>query len=207
MAVALPVAAGIDWIEAILPLLFLLFWIVSQVRALFGGAARDKPARPVVVRQPPRPPAADDEAHRELARQIEEFVRRSGAARPDSRASGSAAERRLRDAVTARPAAPRPRVTASRPPARAAVPPSPQQQPSALGSLGGHATDVARHVAGAFAHEIEHLSAGLGEGETAPRRAARTAAAAGIVAALRDPRTLRQLVIMREVLDRPVDRW
>ena len=71
MAAPLPLAAGLDWLEGILPLLFLLFWILSQVRNLFAGGA--KPPGPVVVRPMPRPPI-DEERHRERARQAGEVA-------------------------------------------------------------------------------------------------------------------------------------
>ena len=80
------------------------------------------------------------------------------------------------------------------------------QPPRPLGSLGGHATDVARHVKDAFAHEIEHLPSGLSRVD-APPAPPRTATGLDLAALIRDPATLRQLMIVREVLDRPVDRW
>ena len=32
------VAAGLDWLEGLLPVLFLMIWVVSQVMNLFRGA-------------------------------------------------------------------------------------------------------------------------------------------------------------------------
>jgi hypothetical protein len=220
MAAPLPLAAALDWLEGLLPVLFLIVWVVSQIRMLFARGDRGRAARPEAVRPAPRPaprpPAGDDDAQRELARQIEEFLRKPGgreARREPPRASGREAERpRPRRTTTPEPpprpraAKPGPPTTAARSPA-AVTPPREQPQP-ALGSLGGHATDVARHVRDAFAHEIDHLPAGLGQ----PAAAAATVkaaqhGAADLVSLLRDPVTLRQLVIMREVLDRPVERW
>jgi len=217
MAAALPLAAGLDWIEGILPLLFLLFWIVSQVRNLFAGAGRAKPAEPVVVRLPRRPQAADEEG--DLTRQIEEFLREASRQRPAAAPAGRPAgrddrprvtEKKVRRDAVAPPAPPGARTSpppvqgrrAGRPgPAPAAVEP---QRP--LGSLGGHATDVARHVKDAFAHEIEHLPSGLSRVDTAAASPL-TVAGLDLASLIRDPATLRQLMIVREVLDRPVDRW
>ena len=218
MAAALPLAAGLDWLEGILPLLFLLVWIVTQVRNLFRGGDRGQPAGPVVVRQPRpvRPPPRIDDMREDLARQIEEFVRRSsgeGAAAPPA---GRPRDRGDRPAPRGA-SAPPPRGTP--PPARRQRPvasgtrpqrtaPAPAAAPPSLGSLGGHATDVSRHVHDAFAHEIEHLPQGLaGGGAPAATATPARSPAADVVAALRDPVTRRQLVIVREVLDRPLDRW
>jgi len=217
MAAALPLAAGLDWLEGILPLLFLLVWIVTQVRNLFRGADRGRPAGPVVVRpaRQVRPPPRVDDMREDLARQIEEFVRRSsgeGAAAPPA---GRPRDRGGRPAPRGASAPPRGTPPPARPqrpvardtrPQRAAA--TPAATPPSLGSLGGHATDVSRHVHDAFAQEIEHLPPGLAGGGAAatPATPARSPAA-DVVAALRDPVTLRQLVIVREVLERPIDRW
>ncbi|MFM9058530.1 MAG: hypothetical protein ACKOSQ_05350 [Planctomycetaceae bacterium] len=216
MTAPLPLAAGIDGIEGLLAVLAVLFWIVAQVRNLFGNAGRNAPDGPV------RPRGDDAERHRELARQIDEMIRRGSGDRAAPqpavprrevvRPVESAAERRRRGDAAPRQVPPRPG-TPARPAARdqrgAAGPPSPQPSPAALGSLGGHAADVSRHVDGAFAHEVAHLSAGAAAERQAPTVAspAAPAAAAGIAALLRDPVTLRRLVIVREVLDRPVERW
>ena len=63
---------------------------------------------------------------------------------------------------------------------------------------------MARHVAAAFAHDLAHevpLAAVESSAvETAPL-------ADELLAALRSPAGLRQLILMREVLDRPTHRW
>ena len=71
---------------------------------------------------------------------------------------------------------------------------------------------IAEKVRQDFAKELEHLSTPL----TADRAiaspqpsggAATGSPAAEIVRSLRSPATLRELVVIREILDRPVDRW
>lgn len=205
MAAPLPLAAGLDWIEAILPFLFILFWIVSQIRNLFRGAEVAKPRGAAPARPAPRP-VADDDAHRELVRQIEEFVRRSGG----EQVRGPQPPRRQ-----AAPTAPRGRAAA--PPAGRGSPSVPKpalplpkpaaEQPRPMGSLGGHAGDVSSHVRDAFAHKLDHLPAGLGHADASAAPAASPKPAADIAALLRNPAALRQLVIVREILERPVDRW
>lgn len=214
-------AAGLDWLEGIVPLLIFLFWVASQVRSIFGGAGRDKAAGPVVVRPAPRPPLADDERHREIARQIEEFLRNSGSRNREAppappRQTESPAERRQRTEAASRDQPPRPpqpaqprrpqsRVPASAPRPAPTAPPRPNQPPPAIGSLGGHGADVSRHVEDAFAHDPNHVPAGPSRTGGGAARAG--TAAVDIAALLRDPTTLRNLVIVREVLDRPTERW
>lgn len=196
---ALPlIGAGLDWLEGLLPLLFLLFWIVSQIRGLFRGAAQRPP---VVV--PPRPRPAADDAQQEMRRQIAEFLRTAG--RPPE----SPAEQARRRKAGPRRAAERGSATPPRPPAAAVPPPIAGRK---VGGLEGHSGDVARHVNDAFAQQLGHLGhleAGLAKAarpapSAAPRR---TAAAAEIATLLRSPATVRQLVLMREILDRPEHRW
>lgn len=203
MAAPLPLAAGLDWIEGILPFLFILFWIVSQIRNLFRGAEVAKPRGPAPVRPAPRP-VADDDVHRDLVRQIEEFVRRSGgeqAREPQPsprRQPAPAAARGRKVGGRGAPPAPSP---APRPP----KPVAPQARE--MGSLGGHAGDVSSHVRDAFAHQLDRLPAGLGHADTPAAPVAAPQPAADIAALLRSPTALRHLVIVREILERPVDRW
>lgn len=189
------IAAGGDWLEGLLPLLFVLFWIVSQVFNVVrrvGGRQPPPAARPPAPPRP-RPRAGEDDVRTELERQIEEFLKTSG--RRAAPAGG---------AETTRPRPePKPR-TATPPPARPARPErGAGRAPVAVrpSPVGG----VARHVEDAFGHELEHLAPGLG-GEASAARETRPRAAA-IVEMLRDPVTLRHAVLLREILDRPVERW
>ncbi|MFM7107720.1 MAG: hypothetical protein ACKOZU_03840 [Planctomycetaceae bacterium] len=214
MAAPLPLAAG-EWLEALLPFLFLLFWVVSQIRNLFKAANQGRPQGPVVVRPVARP-AADDERQREITRQVEEFLRRASAEK-DPAARRPAGQRPRGPVPSPRAATPPPLPGAppARPPrqpvretrgARPSVTPA-AAPPPALGSLGGHGGDVARHVGDAFAHEMRHLEPGVGRTADADATAARAVPVADIAALLRNPATLRQMLLVREVLDRPVDRW
>lgn len=183
-------AAGFDWLEAVLPILFVAFWVVSQIVNAVQQAGKDRrqpPARPAV--KPPR----GAERRPDLERQIEEFLGR-GQLRPDRRPPPVKA----RGAKPSRPAAPQP------PP----LPRGPQPSAAVRGPRAG-GTDVADHVHDAFAHELDHIHSSLEKHDAAPetRRPAAAVAAAELTAALRNPLTLRQLILLREVLERPVDRW
>jgi hypothetical protein len=65
-------------------------------------------------------------------------------------------------------------------------------------------SDIADHVAGAFAHDLAHESPDRIAAAT-PR--AEPSAPSDLLAAIRSPGGLRQLILMREVLERPTHRW
>ncbi|MFM8891874.1 MAG: hypothetical protein ACKOTB_09695 [Planctomycetia bacterium] len=241
MAPGILFAAGFDWLEALLPFLFVAFWIVSQVIAAIKRLGNgQRPARPQPRFDPDRDPrgaapmargaprmdggdAAD--ARADLDRQIAEFLREMTERKqqPAGRAAGERA---------AGPAAPRPRSQKqARPPQPAAargaagsIPaagrrPAPEQaanreakREAKGGAVPATAAEptasVAAHVSEVFGKEMAHLRGDI-QGEAATTRLAAAAAspAQELVAMLRDPRTVRQLVLIREVLERPVDRW
>ena len=133
-------AAGLDWLENLLPFLFVAFWILSQVFAVFRRVVGNGgPAQPPVVRrpEPPRPelprpaPPPLPAGREELDQQIEEFLRRvtkEPAPKPIIR---------KKPLSTAKPAA-------TTKPVPTAQPPLPKP---------AVATDVASHVREAFAHD------------------------------------------------------
>lgn len=198
-------AAGIDWLDGLVPLLFVLFWIVSQVvtliRRVAGDGGRPGPA-PVV---PPRP--ADD-AREVLERQIGEFLRESRGDRGRAPAVKPVASR----PEPRRPKPPKPVQRQATPGAASRVPPPLPAAPPRLSDrhlqpLGEAGDDIAEHVDGAFAHDLRHRAAASSAAATVTGSASGGTIAADLAAALRDPATLRRLVLVREVLERPVDRW
>lgn len=222
-------AAGIDWLEGLLPLLFLLFWIISQVvnvvRNVVGRGQPQVP-QPAVPGRPRRPEVGrGDDVRANLERQIEEFLAQRAERRvepappslqpppsprpPSPQAPRPQSVRALRDA----PRAPESPSRSGREPAAPAQPQGirqPQAAAANLGSLGSHGGDIARHVRDAFADDLEHRRPRLGKptvGGPAEPVAAHPPEAHDLVTLLRDPTALRQLFIVREVLDRPVDRW
>ena len=217
-------AAAIDWLESLLPVLFVGFWILSQVFAIFrrvaggGEAAKGNGgARP----QPPAAPEAGPELRGDLQKQIEEFLRQATGERP--------VQPKPRPIAQPKPAAPRPVV------AKAVTPPAVSSRETApragvernVGSFAAGKTDVARHVQDAFAHDLKHDRPGVGlanaplragrsplagqpaAAPAAPKRTAKlpVSTAAELLEALRNPATIRQTILLREVLERPVDRW
>ena len=214
-------AAGLDWLEGLLPLLFVLFWIVSQVVNVFRNVAgRGQPRQQPPVEQVRRPRPEDEPVETvraDLERQIEEFLTQRAEQRgqpvpgPVRMPPRPQTPPRLQPA-RAKTEKPRP----ATPPSRGepviaetitktrSLPPSASQ----LGSLGSHGGDIARHVRDAFADDLGHRPSRLTQPAAAAEPAAtRPAAAHDLVTLLRDPTALRQLFIVREVLDRPIDRW
>lgn len=212
-------AAGIDWLEGLLPFLFILFWIVSQVVNLVrrvGGNGGRPAAAPI---RPPRPPVPGEppaDIRVELERQIEEFLRQTRGG-PQPPQAPRPAEPRKSPPPQPRPAAsrtdrPRPSSAA---PARRAPPALPSKKPQAaeriadrhLTPLGTAGDDIAEHVHDVFDQGLGQRDATLGPAQ-APSKATRAAAPADeLASALRDPAALRRLILMREILDRPVERW
>jgi hypothetical protein len=212
-------AAGLDWLETLLPLLFVLFWIVSQVVNVFRNVAgRGKPRQPAA---PPRPPVERvDDVRADLERQIGEFLKEKAPRRGEPAAEPvlippqpKPMPRPLpKPQVSPRPQPPRGKSERLKPAPMPAAGGAASAEASAaqaassgrLGSLGDHGGDVARHVQDAFAHDLEHRRArpAIAGGPVAARPAP-----GELAALLQDPNSLRQLFIVREVLDRPIDRW
>lgn len=199
MAVIL-LAAGLDWLEGLLPAVFVGFWILSQVFALFRRAPQQ--GGPVIVVQPaPREEIPRPDRER-LEREIEEFLleRRGGKKEAEPRVgspkpvpSGRRRPTRPTDGQRSPAEAKRPQI----PPPRSAAPASQPATPAADSS-------VAQHVQAAFAHDLAHERPS--PGGDAPARN-RPPVAGGLAALLRDPTTIRQMIVMREVLERPTSRW
>ncbi|MFM8292518.1 MAG: hypothetical protein ACKOC4_12585, partial [Planctomycetia bacterium] len=78
------------------------------------------------------------------------------------------------------------------------------------GSSTAQGVSVARHVQDAFGPELKHIASSLPGASPAGAESQRPGAATRaeeLASALRNPATLRQLVLLREILERPVDRW
>jgi len=240
--IVLPLAAN-EWLEGLVPFLFFVIWIVSQVVGVvrrLGGDGKIPEARPNAGRpvgpapgpvrevRPPVVAAGERErraAQEDLQRQIEAFRRgqAEGADRDPPRRTPQnppslpkAPPRREPVAVkSVNPAAPRGQEGARRPPSPVA--PRPAATPSRAGTvaanpppaiLGGHAGEIGRHVEGAFAHDLAHAGVRPGSADqsaVAPQTV--PTVAHDLVAMFRDPKTIRQVILLREVLDRPIDRW
>lgn len=204
-------AAGLDWLEGLLPVLFVLFWIVSQIWSVVrraGGPPREQAPRPAQRVRPqgkPVEPAVPDDVRGRLEQEIEAFLRDAERPRAPERPKPAPVKRRerpVRQPPTATPTARRVE--------RTAVPPALPRSPVTTADAGGErpasaafGSDVARHVSEAFATDLRHQIGAPVAAEATPP----PPAALDIARLLRDPESLRHLVIVREVLERPVERW
>lgn len=176
--------AGLGWLEGLVPFLFVLIWIVTNVVGAIRKAAQaaGPPAggRPPQVR-PARPP--------ELDREIEELLRRA--------IRGEAPPQQVKQAPV-RPA----KQQRSQKAKNETVGAPPVSRQASRTSTGG---DVARHVQEAFAKDLAHASPSGTAGHAAT--AAPPSPPIDLIAALRSPEDLRRLIIVREILDVPAHRW
>lgn len=186
-------AAGLDWLEGLIPLAVFVFWVLAQVvsflvRLAGGGEPAAPPPRPAGPRPPALPAPRADAGEREaIARQLEEFLGRSG--------RGGAAG--------VRPPRPRPR-----PPAP--VPPAPPRTAAGAHELRRLDTgDVARHVHEVFDHGVGQLApaAAARDERSVPPQPVPTGGIAEVLALVRSPAGIRQVLIARELLERPEHRW
>ena len=211
--------------------------VVGVVRRIGGGgkvaggdpnAGRPVGPAPGQVREvrPPVVPVGEPErraAQDDLQCQIEAFRRGQAAGgipdpprRTPSNPPALPKAPPRREPVAGKPAAARgqeggvrrsPAPTANRSaaaPARQGTPPANNPPPI----LGGHGGEIGRHVDGAFAHDLAHAGIRPGSSDqsaVAPQTV--PTVAHELVAMFRDPKTIRQVILLREVLDRPIDRW
>lgn len=171
-----PFAAGLDWLETLLPVLFVGFWILSQLFAI--GKKIVGPAAPREVRIPAPP------IDPELQSEIREFLERKFSMTPFDRKPAAAVRERAKASTTRR-----------------------ESRPS-----GG--PTITQKVREDFSKELAHLSTPLTERVGDARATVRdgspsrkVSAAAGLAAMLRSPESMRQIILLREILDRPVGRW
>lgn len=198
-------AAGLDWLEGLLPALFVGFWILSQVFALFRRAPQGRD--PVVVVKP-LPPEAQPAPNRDrLQKEIEEFLvgRRGG--RPQASEQQEVSADRQADQRPRRRADSRRDRDTDKPPhgADSLATPPPAPVVAKVAQVPVIDTDIARHVDKAFSNDLAHagpLSLD-GKAPAPPSQGTRPP----LVASLRDPETIRQIVVLREVLERPTERW
>ena len=237
-------AAGFDWLEAVLPFLFVAFWILSQVFAVFRrlqGGGQKPPALPRFDpardrQRLPRPPADDVAVPRtDLEKQIAEFLREATGEQqrqptikkappqpakkpqPTRPVQRTNAERRV--SQESRSEESRSQESRSQGP-RDVAPPRREREPKQPAVVAGKTAaitpegqetnvSVSRHVQDAFARELTHLQGTIKHDEAKTSDVVSTAAtqAEELRHLLRSPATIRQVIVLREVLDRPVDRW
>jgi len=171
-----------NWIDNVIPFLFVVVWIIVQAINFFrkaaqampqGRAPQVRPRLPADQGGPGRPPETD--------REIEELLRRTLGMEPVRRPPPSPPKQQKKKdkkkQVVAKEAGPTPR---------------------------GMRDDISRHVEQAFAHDLAHASP---SGTALQKAASGSHPADDLIASLRSPENLRRLMMVREILDVPSHRW
>lgn len=259
----LPFAAGFDWLEAVLPLLFLFIWILSQVAAFVRRIARGASR----MEQDD-----DDEVEVDLAELLlgerngsrqcptcgtnfaapaaahascPECGRLTAATDPDHEAQeatfSSASSNKEIAALSKRL---KQNLNVPRQPAALPVPPPVPPLPVRTPVLRSRSTEkrqrtnpqlsmqppmrgeadirkaggISQHVHDVFDKELAHLPEGVvespwadldpnAESQAQSGTAEQLIHSNSLAIALANPATIRQAIVLREVLDRPIERW
>lgn len=203
--------AGLDWLEAVLPLIFVFIWIVSQVAAVFRKFAEKKPVlvppRPVV-----RPAEAEPVGEALVGPPPQRAAPVQGRAAPAQGGFDAELRHQIEQFLKARPPETI-QIEQMRPPVvpiagsvqKKPAKPRPSKKPVPL------AEPRRENVGSLSSKEMPHLTSSLMPAESDQGRAlpaASSVAVAGTIAGLlAEPQSLRQAILLREVLDRPVERW
>lgn len=229
MSYCTPLLADAEMLKLIGLIIVGLIYLINHLVGAAGGkgaqqrrglkpeprpAARPRPRAPA-----PRTPAAQST----MSDEVNEFLRRAAekrgqAARPASPPPLEAEPRRLvasLDDTSFSGASP----AESGPPTGSGVAEYVQQQlgnrefdESHLSQVGQVESQFAAHTQQVFQHSVGHLaaqSAAAADADAAPSPTTPPAnpVAETVGALLADPRSIRQAVILNEILDRPVERW
>lgn len=206
-------AAGFDWLEGLVPAIFFVVWVLSQV---FGLVRRV--AKPVAPKRPLELPGEIVDVRALFEREIEQLKQLQEATRrePQREQSPRPSPPRRSTPEGRRPATQRDGGTRRTGPtpssstrAAGATPLVPRSlaHPAPSLSDGGTlaASGIAKHVEEAFAHDLAHETASS-RGDATPHQSG-SPLAVQIASMLRDPASIRRAILMRELFERPTDRW
>lgn len=223
------------WAEIILGVIFATIYVFNHLITLAGKQAPRRPVRPDPRAQ--RPPAGRPEAQDEVAEFLRRAAEKRGGKTPEGRpAQERPAQERVDPRIAEMRAAAQKRQAANRSTSAAAeivearrvetrtaepLPSSRWPKPvqshldtRELSERVGHLTHVDRSEAAFQAHiqSLDH-SVGTIADETSEKQAAAnqptsTLATSDVFAALlSDPQSVRQAIILNEIIERPVERW
>jgi hypothetical protein len=216
-----PLWADGEWLKLIVPIVMFSVWVLNRLLGGDSPAAKQAKARQQARAKPPQPPADKQRVEDEVG----EFLRRAAQQRAgkDNRALAPANQ-------PLRPPKPSRKSLAATSPDRPPAAPEPVRAAGKPGSLAASTADafgdrkltervvgptdvqqavdaMQSHVAETFGHRVGSL-AGSARSEPAPANAPASAAVANEVAAmLRDPQSIREAIVISEILRRPVERW
>ncbi len=232
MILPLPLAAGDGWVGVVVFLVIMIISAVSQMAGNKKPAPRPPAPRP---RPPVRPPQGGAGGQGQVAQELEDFLRRAAGGRPGSaRPQGQPPRQQpprppARQPQTARPQPARP---GARPVVARPVVAEPVDELEVIESVDEHVghsvgslqAQLARREEQeesrrAFDHAMGELDSSEGQkrrsesltsdesphddhGEPFP-----SSAAAGFAAMLGSPTSLRQAILLSEIIQRPEHRW
>lgn len=218
MAIPILLADG-EWVKLIVPLVMFSIWAMNR---LFGGespAAKQAKARQQARANPPPPPADKQRVEDEVS----EFLRRAAQQRSSvghtrtppasqppkppivQRRSPAPTQKEIAAAAEAERAAARPRTltpTISDPLGQRALAErtvDAKEVVQAEAAMQSHLSQVFGHKVGTLAGNQVATAAPSGQTSSEP--------AAEVVEMLRDPQSIRDAIIVSEVLRRPTERW
>lgn len=224
-----PLLADADMLKLIgliiVGLIYLINHLLGGANAKGGPQRRGlKPEQRPAARPRPRAPAPRPQAQSTMSDEVNAFLRRAAekrgqAARPAAPPPPLDAEPRRLVASLDDTSFSGSRPAEIGPPTGSGVAEYVQQQlgnrefdESHLSQVGQVESQFAAHTQQVFQHSVGHLaaqSAAAADADAAPSPTAPPAnpVAETVGALLADPRSIRQAVILNEILDRPVERW
>jgi hypothetical protein len=216
MAISILLADG-EWVKLIVPLVMFSIWAMNR---LFGGespAAKQAKARQQARANPPPPPADKQRVEDEVS----EFLRRAAQQRTSAGHTRTPQPPPQPPTVQRRPPAPTQKEIAAAAEAERAAARPRTLTPTISDPLGQRAlaertvdakevvqAEVAMqsHLSQVFSHKVGTL-AGNQVATAAPAGQTSSEPAAEVVELLRDPHSIRDAIIVSEVLRRPTERW
>ena len=222
MISSLPLAAGDGWVGVVVFLVIMIISAVSQMAGNKKPAPRPPAPRP---RPPVRPPQAGPGGQGQVARELEDFLRRAAGGRPGpAQPQGQAPRPPARQPQAGRPQPGRPgaRPVVAEPVDELEVIESVEEHVGhSVGSL--QAQLARREEQEVSRRAFDHAMGQLESTETQKRPAESlisdesphdehgepfpSSAAAGFAALLGAPTSLRQAILLSEIIQRPEHRW
>jgi hypothetical protein len=211
---------GLDVVKLVLVVIVLVIVLLGRLVSKFQGDPREAARRGRGMPPPGRPSRRDPLAD-EISEFLQQTAQRQGGQRPSGQPAGPSAPAGGRNPPPARGNPPSP------PPAQPAQVSLEEhvrryldtaaiaQETAELGKEVVQADEkMEKHVREAFSHRLGQLPTTSGEGagasgtgEPAPPPPLPKTTARGLAALLRNPATVRQAILISEILNRPEHRW
>jgi hypothetical protein len=214
-----PLWADGEWLKLIVPIVMFSVWVLNRMLGGDSPAARQAKARQLARAKPPQPPADKQRVEDEVG----EFLRRAAQQRAgkENRAPAPAEQ-------PPRPPKPSRQPLAEGSPVRQT--PEPVRAAGRPGSLAATTEDafgnrqlsqrvvqpteveqtvenLQSHLVETFGHQVGSLAGSARSASAAVSALASSAVANDVAAMLRDPQSIRDAIVVSEILRRPEERW